>query len=157
MDGRRAGYRLARAVGAAGAAVGPAQPDGSDGRGRGGAGGTGRDGRVAGGPDLGECCLVEGLFRANPTDARIAHEVPRTLGNMAIALERAGRQNEALAAHDRAHEVLGMIGDANPTLLSVTRDRTWIDVMTARILIGTARDAEALPVSSGPVRPVRPW
>ena len=35
--------------------------------------------------------LVEGLFRANPTDARIAHEVPRTLGNMAIALDGAGR------------------------------------------------------------------
>ena len=46
--------------------------------------------------------LVEELFRANPTDARIAHEVPRTLGNMAITLESAGRQNEALAAHDRA-------------------------------------------------------
>ena len=71
--------------------------------------------------------LVEGLFRANPTDARIAHEVPRTLGNMAIALQCAGRPNEALAAYDRAREVLGTIGDANPTLLSVTRDRAWID------------------------------
>ena len=90
--------------------------------------------------------LVEGLFRANPTNARIAHEVPRTLGNMAIALDDAGRQNEALAAHDRAREVLGMIGDANPTLLSVTRDRAWIDAMTAGILIGAARDAEALPL-----------
>ena len=50
--------------------------------------------------------LVEWLFRANPTDARIAHEVPRTLGNMAIALETLGRPDEALAAHDRAREVL---------------------------------------------------
>ena len=55
-------------------------------------------------------------------------------------------QNEALAAYDRAREVLGMIGDANPTLLSVTRDRAWIDAMTAGILIEAARDAEALPV-----------
>ena len=39
-----------------------------------------------------------------------------------------------------------MIGDANPTLLSVTRDRAWIDAMTAGILIEAARDAEALPV-----------
>ena len=38
------------------------------------------------------------------------------------------------------------MGDANPTLLSVTRDRAWIDALTARILIGAARDAEALPV-----------
>jgi len=90
--------------------------------------------------------LVEELFRANPTDPRIAHEVPRTLGNMSIALERAGRLKEALAAHDRAREVLAMIGDANPSLLSVIRDRAWIDVMTARILIATGRDAEAVPV-----------
>ena len=94
----------------------------------------------------GRATWCEGLFRANPTDARIAHELVRTLGNMAIALDGAGRQNEALAAYDRAREVLGAMGDANPTLLSVTRDRAWIDTMTAGILIGTARDAEALPV-----------
>ncbi len=36
--------------------------------------------------------------------------------------------------------------DANPTLLSVTRDGAWIDSLTAGILIESERDAEALPV-----------
>ncbi len=90
--------------------------------------------------------LVEELFRTNPSNARIAHEVPRTLGNFAIALERAGRDNEALAAHNRARELLGVIGEANPSLLSVTRDRAWIDGMSAEILTRAARDAEALPL-----------
>ncbi len=88
---------------------------------------------------------VEWLFRANPTDARIAHEVPRTLGNRAIALDSLGRPNEALAAHDRAREVLKIMEDANPALLSVTRDGAWIDFLTAGILMRSARDAEALP------------
>ena len=88
-------------------------------------------------------------IRTNPTNARIAHEVPRTLGNLAIALEGAGRDNEAVAAYDRAREVLAVIGDANPSLLSVTRDRAWIDAMTAGVLIRSARDAEALPLLEG--------
>ena len=50
-----------------------------------------------------------------------------------------------------------MIGDANPTLLSVTRDRAWIDAMTAGILIEAARDAEALPVLERAGWPGRPW
>ena len=90
--------------------------------------------------------LGEGLFRAKPADARIAHELVRTLGNMALALEGAGRQNEALAAYGRAREVLATMEDSNPTLLAVTRDRAWIDTITADVLIRTARDAEALPV-----------
>jgi eukaryotic-like serine/threonine-protein kinase len=92
------------------------------------------------------CDLVEALFRANPTNARIAHEVPRTLGNRAIALSDAGRENEALAAYGRAREVLGTIGHANPTLLSITRDGAWIDRLTAGILVNARRHAEALPV-----------
>ena len=93
--------------------------------------------------------LVEEVFRTNPTNARIAHEVPRTLGNLAIALEGAGRENEALAVHDRARQMLKVIGEANPSLLSVARDRAWIDGMSAAILVKLARDAEALPLLEG--------
>ena len=77
---------------------------------------------------------------------------------MAIALDGAGRQNEALAAHDRARELLGAMGDANPTLLSVTRDRAWIDTSNRRNpdanLAGMPRPCRC---SSGPGRPGRPW
>ena len=36
--------------------------------------------------------------------------------------------------------------DSNPTLLAITRDRAWIDTVTADVLIRAARDAEALPL-----------
>ena len=65
---------------------------------------------------------------------------------MALALDGAGRQNEALAAYGRAREVLAAIEGSNPTLLAVTRDRAWIDTTTADVLIREARDAEALPL-----------
>ena len=90
--------------------------------------------------------LAEGLFRVKPADAQIAHELVRTLGNMGISLDGAGRQNQALAAYGRAREVLAAMEDSNPTLLAITRDRAWIDTMTADVLIRTARDAEALPL-----------
>jgi tetratricopeptide (TPR) repeat protein len=41
------------------------------------------------------------------------------------------------------------MGDANPTLLAVDRDRAWINALTARTLIGTARHAEALLLLEG--------
>jgi eukaryotic-like serine/threonine-protein kinase len=90
--------------------------------------------------------LAEALFLAKPADAQIAHELVRTLGNMALELDGAGRQNDALAAYGRARKVLAAMEDSNPTLLAITRDRAWIDTLTADVLIRTARDAAALPL-----------
>ena len=90
--------------------------------------------------------LAEGLFLAKPSDPQIAHELVRTLGNMALSLEAADRENEALAAYGRAREVLAAMEESNPTLLAITRDRAWIDTITADVLIRATRDAEALPM-----------
>ena len=50
-----------------------------------------------------------------------------------------------------------MIGDANPTLLSVTRDRAWIDAMTAGILIRSGTGCRGPPTArAGPEGPGDP-
>ena len=96
------------------------------------------------------------MFRAHPEDPRAAHELVRSLGNMGIALSGTGRPAEALAAYQRAREVLKGLGDANPTLLLVPSAAAWIELASADALIRLGRDAEALPGWSVPGRRARP-
>jgi hypothetical protein len=79
-----------------------------------------------------------------PDDPKIGHELARTLGNMGICLMGGNRLAEALAAFDRARQVLKVIGDANPTLIMIPAASAWIDAMAAEALIALKRDPEAL-------------
>ena len=88
--------------------------------------------------------LGEALFRANPEDPNIGHELARNLGNMGVCLSDAGRPAEALAAFDRAQEVLKVVGDANPTIVRIPAASAWIDTSARRRLVALGRDDEAL-------------
>jgi serine/threonine-protein kinase len=88
--------------------------------------------------------LGEALFRANPNDEEIGHELARNLGNLGICLRDAGRRDEALVAFDRAREVLRVVGEANPTIVRIPAASAWIDWAGAETLVALGRDAEAL-------------
>ncbi len=86
----------------------------------------------------------EALFRDNPADAAIGHDLVRNLGNMGIVLASGGRRLAALEAADRARDVLKEVGAAHPTLRLVAADRAWLDLVSAINLSELGRNEEAL-------------
>ena len=86
----------------------------------------------------------EALFRDNPADPTIGHDLVRNLGNMGIVLAQAGRRLDALKAEDRAREVLEQVGAAHPTLRLVPADRAWLDLGSGINLTELGRNEEAL-------------
>jgi len=86
----------------------------------------------------------EALFRDNPADPTIGHDLVRNLGNMGLILAPAGRRLDALKADDRAREVLKEVGAAHPTLRLVPADRAWLDLSSAYNLTELGRNEEAL-------------
>jgi tetratricopeptide (TPR) repeat protein len=90
------------------------------------------------------CELGEALFRAKPEDPTTSHELVRALGNMGISLSHSRHRTEALAAYQRAREVLKAAGGANPTLIPFPAASAWIDSMAAVDLVALGRGEEAL-------------
>jgi eukaryotic-like serine/threonine-protein kinase len=86
----------------------------------------------------------EALFKDNPADPTIGHDLVRNLGNMGIVLASAGRRLDALKAEDQAREVLKEVGAAHPTLRLVPADRAWLDLASGINLTELGRNDEAL-------------
>ena len=88
--------------------------------------------------------MGEALFRANPEDPNIGHELARNLGNMGIACPTPVELTEALAAFVRAQEVLKAAASANPTLVRLPAASAWVDYHGAQALVALGRNEEAL-------------
>ncbi len=86
--------------------------------------------------------IGEAVFRAQPDDATTSHNLVRTLGNMGIVLR--DRPVEALAAFDRARDVLKAARALNPTHILFAGDSAWIEAAAAEVLVSLGRKEEAL-------------
>jgi tetratricopeptide (TPR) repeat protein len=90
------------------------------------------------------CDAGEAAHRADPDDPQDAHELARDLANMGLELAGMNRHAEALAAFDRAGDLIRTARRTYPTLILLPAASAWIDTSAAWSLDALGRDDQAL-------------